>query len=409
MLRIVHTSDWHLGHALHDRPRLHEHRLFLAWLRDLLREEGVHALVVAGDLFDTANAPAAAQALLYGALAELRRDLPDLAVVLTAGNHDAAARLDAPDPLLSAFGIRMVGSLRSPDGTLDPDRLLVPARGSSGEVEGWIAAVPFLRPADLDPGDPDASQLAAFREVARLLAERAAPGQARIATGHLHALGAALSEDSERRVQIGNLDGLDAAPLAGLFDYLALGHLHRAQRVGGLEHVRYSGSPVPLSLQEWNQPQKVLVVDFEAGALVGVREAVVPRTVERVRVPASGSLPLEATLEALRALPPLGGIAEDDPTRPYLEVSVSLPPAEAPRLSERVAEALEGRLPRLARLARVLPEDAGGLPRAARGRRLADIDPAEILGLLWERERPDAPLPDEARRLFLEVLDEVRP
>src|SRR5690349_8399639 len=111
MLRLLHTSDWHLGHTLHDLPRRYEHAHFLSWLLGKLEEEQVDALVVAGDIFDSANPSAEAQQALYKFLAEARLRLPALDVVIVGGNHDSAARLDAPDPLLRALGIRVIGGL----------------------------------------------------------------------------------------------------------------------------------------------------------------------------------------------------------------------------------------------------------------------------------------------------------
>ncbi|MEZ4468455.1 MAG: exonuclease subunit SbcD [bacterium] len=155
-MRLIHTSDWHLGHTLREQSRSDEHEAFLAWLLDQL--EGVDALLIAGDVFDSANPTSSAQRRFFRFIAEARRRRPALDVVVIGGNHDSAARLDAPRPLFDHAGVRMVGGLpRRPDRSLDLDRLGVPLHGPDGRVAAWVAAIPFLRPSDLprvEAGDP---------------------------------------------------------------------------------------------------------------------------------------------------------------------------------------------------------------------------------------------------------------
>lgn len=199
-MRLLHTSDWHLGHTLHDVPRDFEHEAFLGWLLETIGEQRVDALLVAGDIFDTANPSARAQAQYYRFLTEARRRYPALQVVVIGGNHDSADRLDAPTPLLDQLGIHVVGGLpRKADRQLDLDRLLVPLRGADGEVQAWVAAVPFLRPADLPPipdtEDPLVEGVrAVYREVFEGARRRRTPGQAILGMGHLYMTGTALSE-----------------------------------------------------------------------------------------------------------------------------------------------------------------------------------------------------------------------
>ena len=148
-MRIIHTSDWHLGHTLHGLPREYEHACFLDWLLATIHEHAVDALIITGDVFETHNPAATAQATWYRFLATAKRQCPDLDILVVGGNHDSAERLNAPVPILDAFGIHVVGGLaRLPDDRLDLDRLVVPLC-CQGEVAAWVAAVPFLRPADL--------------------------------------------------------------------------------------------------------------------------------------------------------------------------------------------------------------------------------------------------------------------
>ena len=127
MLRILHTSDWHLGHTLHDLDRQHEHDHFLSWLIDVLGKEQIDSLLITGDLFDSANPSAQSQARWFGFLARIRALYPRLDILVIGGNHDSAARLDAPRPILESMNINIIGGLpRDEDGVIEMDKLLVP-------------------------------------------------------------------------------------------------------------------------------------------------------------------------------------------------------------------------------------------------------------------------------------------
>lgn len=392
MLTVLHTSDWHLGHTLHDQPRVEEHAAFLAWLLDLAAAERADALIVAGDLFDGPNPPAASQEQLYGFLVELRARCPGIAVVLTGGNHDSAQRLDAPRALLERLGITMVGGLpRRPDRSLDVDRLLVPLAGPDGAVAAWVAAVPFLRLADLpavEAEDPLIEGVAAvYAEVFAAARARRAPGQALLATGHCYLRDGALSELSERKILGGNQHALPAGIFPDDVAYVALGHLHLAQAVGRPE-VRYSGSPIPLSMPERTYPHQVCVVKLDGERVAEVRAARVPRATDLVRVPEEGALSLPELEAALQALPQL---APDTPSwrRPFLEAAVRLDAPE-PGLQRRVEAALEGRAPRLVKLTRERSGTGAVLP-AEEVRSLHDWTPEEVFLRRWEQEFAAAP------------------
>ncbi len=251
-MRIFHSADWHLGHTLLGVPREYEHRQFLAWLLDQLETQGADALIVAGDVFDSANPSAAAQALFYRFLVEAKERCPHLDIVVTAGNHDSPARLEAPAPLLAALGVQVVGLLpRRLDGRIDTDRLLFPLRDRQRETAALCAAVPFLRPADLPAADGAESLEEGFRRVYAEVAEAAGREGKRLpllATGHCYLAGTHLSELSERRIFGGNQHALPAETFPETLTYAALGHLHLAQAVGGRRasaFQRLADSPLP--------------------------------------------------------------------------------------------------------------------------------------------------------------------
>ncbi len=272
-MRVLHTADWHLGqHFLTGQERLSEQRAFLAWLLGAVQEHGVDALVVAGDVFDTTTPSHAAQELYYNFLVQMQatgcRD-----IVVVGGNHDSPTLLNASRQLLRQLRIHVVGGVPA-----DPAEQVVALAGTSGRPALVVCAVPFLRDRDLRlavAGEtPDERQVRIRQSIAGHYAALAeGPGVQRLreqdvpvlATGHLYAAGGAASEGAERDVHIGGLGSVGAEHFPAVFDYVALGHLHRPQVVGGREHIRYSGSPVPLSFTEADDRQQVLLLDF-AGA-----------------------------------------------------------------------------------------------------------------------------------------------
>ncbi|MCC7683625.1 exonuclease SbcCD subunit D C-terminal domain-containing protein [Janthinobacterium sp. FW305-128] len=352
-MRLLHTSDWHLGQTLHNFERGYEHQRFLDWLLDTLVMEQVDVLLVAGDVFDNANPSAASQKQLYVFLQQARARLPALQLVVVAGNHDSAGRLEAPGPLLAAHGTRVIGHvLRGDDDQIDLERLLLPLTGNDGQVQAWCLAVPFLRPGDvpkLPAGDTQDAYLGGiallYRQLADLALARRQPGQAIIAMGHCHMVGGEMSNDSERRIVIGGTEMLPS----GIFDtsiaYAALGHLHKAQAVGGQEHIRYCGSPIPLSFAEVNYRHQVLCLDIDGEQLREVRAIAVPRAVPLLRVPAAPA-PIAEVLEQLAALDVPDAPAE---AQPFLEVRVRLEAPE-PGLRTRIETALDGKSVRLAKI-----------------------------------------------------------
>src|SRR5450830_1383690 len=341
-MRLLHTSDWHLGQALHSYDRSYEHQQFLDWLLGTLEAERIDALLIAGDIFDTANPSSSAQKQLYRFLQQARKRCPALDIVVIAGNHDSPGRLEAPGPLLEDHGITVIGHvLRDGDGAIDLDRLLVPLHDAAGTVAAWCLAVPFLRPGDL-PRLEAASGLDPYLEGIALLyqqayaraAERRAPGQHIVAMGHCHMVDGQASLDSERRIVIGGTEALPAAMFDPAIAYVALGHLHLAQRVGQSEQRRYSGSPLPLSFAEVGYRHQVLRIDLADGEKAVVTPIVVPRAVELLRVPLDAPEPgLRARIEQVLADKPVR-LAKIEPTRKVTQAAPSAPALSLEQLAQ---------------------------------------------------------------------------
>ena len=393
-MRLLHTSDWHLGQSLHNFDRAYEHQCFLDWLLDTIVAQQVDALLIAGDVFDNANPSAASQRQLYRFLQQASERVPHLNLVVIAGNHDSPGRLEAPGPLLEAHRTRVVGNVqRGADGAIDLEQLVLPLTGPDGAVRAWCLAVPFLRPGDVPRapapvtasdgdgdgdgdagagaesgtaaagagaaadaaaaaeggvagGDPYLAGIALLYRQALALAEaRRQPGQALAAMGHRHMVDGQMSNDSERRIVIGGTEMLPAGIFGPAIAYAALGHLHLAQTVGKQQHIRYCGSPIPLSFAEVGYQHQVLLIDMEGEQVSAVTPLPVPRAVALLRVPAKPA-PLAQVLEELAALAPAPAELH---AQPLLEVRVRLDAPE-PGLRARIEAAIDGKPLRLAKI-----------------------------------------------------------
>jgi exonuclease SbcD len=263
-VKILHTSDWHLGQSFMGKSRLEEHQAFLIWLSETIEKEDIDTLIVAGDIFDTATPPNYALELYYNFLTKLSPTCKN--IIITAGNHDSVATLKAPKQLLKALNIHVVAS-----GDENEDEVISIYKGEA--LEGIICAVPFLRDYVVRQSlsgetmhDKEISLShgirehydSVYNEALELSQNKEVPI---IATGHLTTVGSKTSE-SEREIYIGGTLDIDSDFFAKHFDYVALGHLHINQKVGK-NHIRYSGSPIPLSFSESSSQKKVNLVEFE--------------------------------------------------------------------------------------------------------------------------------------------------
>ncbi|WP_026914875.1 exonuclease subunit SbcD [Christiangramia portivictoriae] len=266
-MKIVHTADWHIGKKLHKHDLSQDFDLFIDWLAHFIETEKVDLLLISGDVFDLANPSSEARRQYYRALIRLQK--LNCKIIATGGNHDSPAMLDAPQEIMRALDLTVIGGL-----TQNLDDVIVPVRNSTGEIELVIAAIPYLRDADLRSGEQASNhedRVEAIRTgIERIFAEAAAicqqkyPGIPAIAMGHLYTAGIESSE-SERDIQIGNLAAFRASQFGNYFKYLALGHIHKPQRVSAEKPVFYSGSPFPLSFSERTDEKRILLLDTRSG------------------------------------------------------------------------------------------------------------------------------------------------
>lgn len=280
-MKILHTSDWHLGQSFFTKSRKDEHLSFINWLLDLVEAEQIDAVIVAGDVFDTGTPPSYARELYNQFVVDLQK--LNCVLVVLGGNHDSVSTLNESRQILACLGTFVVASTGM---AMDEQVLQIPSKES--EIGAIICAVPFIRPRDVIQSHAGETGLEkrqalgdAIKQHYQLLFEMAQQQKRSqgldvpiIATGHLTAMGVSQSE-SVRDIYIGTLDGFaaDGFPPA---DYIALGHIHKPQVVAKSEHIRYSGSPIPLSFDELSTQKQVMLVEFEGAQRKSVVAVDVP-------------------------------------------------------------------------------------------------------------------------------------
>ncbi|WP_439183082.1 exonuclease SbcCD subunit D C-terminal domain-containing protein [Carboxylicivirga taeanensis] len=275
-MRLLHTSDWHIGQKLHGNDREEEHQLFFTWLKRVINENQVDALLVAGDVFDVGFPSNSALKLYYNFLTSLIGTHCSQ-VIITGGNHDYISTLEAPSEILSALNIQVIGGAKEAVA-----EELIPLV-KNGVTQCVVAAVPFLRDRDIRQviaGESYADSVKAtnqgiIKHYALAAQEAKQYNCPVVAMGHLYVQGAGLS-DSEREIHIGNLAGLQVASFPPEFDYIALGHIHRPQKLNAEGTIRYSGSPIPLSFSERKDKKQVILLDADGSQITVSEEIEVP-------------------------------------------------------------------------------------------------------------------------------------
>ena len=336
-MKFLHTSDWHLGRSLYGRRRYEEFAALLDWLSDQIEQQGVDALLVAGDVFDTSTPSRRAQGLYYRFLCRVANSCCRTIVVI-AGNHDSPTFLNAPKELLRALRVYVVGAM-----TEHLEDEVIVLRDKEEQPEAIVCAVPYLRDKDIRTvqvgetvEDKSLKLIEGLRNHYTAVCEIAEQRQKQlgnvpiIAMGHLFTAGGKTVEgDGVRELYVGSLAHVNADVFPAYIDYLALGHLHVAQRVGKSEHLRYSGSPIPMGYGEASQQKKVVLVDLDAKS----------RTIQELQVPSFQELvKISGAIETIEAR--IGELKHQNSTA-WLEIEYTGHDIIG-NLRERIEEALNG-------------------------------------------------------------------
>ncbi len=401
-LRVLHSSDWHLGRLLYGQKRYEEFEAFLDWMQAQIVEQSIDVLLIAGDLFDTTTPSNRAQSLYYRFLNKVAAS-DCRHVVIIGGNHDSPSFLNAPAQLLKALDVHVVGAACD-----NPADEVVLLKDADGQPEAIICAVPYLRDRDIRQAeagesleDKDRKLVVGIREhyaqvcaAAEQLRQKLAAEVPLIGMGHLFAAGGkTLEGDGVRDLYVGSLAqvGIDAFPEC--LDYVALGHLHVPQAVAGCERIRYSGSPLAMGFGEARQQKSLCLIEFD-GRSPSLTLVEIPRfqRLERIK---GDQAALENTLDQLAA--------EDEPI--WLEVLYEGDQIAAD-LRQWLEQHVDGTRLTLLRVRNNRVVDRI-LSRSGEEETLDDLQPAEV----FERALAAHQVPDaqqaELKQLFNGLLQQM--
>ena len=290
MFRILHTSDWHLGHVLYNYSRADEQQHMLLQVEDYVRQYKPDALVVSGDIYHTAMPSAATQRMFTDALLAIHRARPEMTIVITGGNHDSASKLEIDRRLWLELGVHVLGRLQLTD-SLEPDFDSHIIRVAN---KGLIAAVPHVYPQNFPPAEGNDRQAAFFARLADEVAQRNSQQLPTVLMAHLTVTGSDLTGHSRLTDTVGTIDNVPLSALGEGYDYIALGHIHREQAVSS--NARYSGSPLAVSFDE-DYPHSLTLVDI--GNEISVQQLPITNLHPLITIP-SDPVPFDEAIAALR-------------------------------------------------------------------------------------------------------------
>lgn len=332
-MKILHTSDWHLGHTLYNYDRSREQQHFLSQLADIVAEERPDVMVVSGDIYHYSAPAAATQRMYTDAMLEIHLASPETTIVVTAGNHDSSSKLEVDSSLWHHFGLKVVGNIERTQEEVNLEKHIIEVR-NNGELKGYVVAVPHVYPQNfpiLDTETPREQRQARFFQA--LLDE-----VEKMNNRHLPVvLMAHLSiEGSDRSGHDESIGGIEYVPLSALgngYDYLALGHIHCPQYIkGSNQRARYCGTPLPVSFDE-TYPHSVSIVLIEDNQTeIRTREIANPLPLVTLPHP---PVPFEDALKLLEEYP------EETPA--YIRLNVLIKDYLAPDCNERAANTAKGK------------------------------------------------------------------
>ncbi|SDZ90961.1 Exodeoxyribonuclease I subunit D [Arachidicoccus rhizosphaerae] len=416
-MKVLHTADWHIGQLFYEYDRTYEHEQFLQWLIQTLQTEQIELLLISGDVFDISNPSAASTRLFYHFLNQATRLIPDLQIIITAGNHDSPTRLEAPRPLLESSNIHIVGTIeKDQSGQINFDKISIPIFDKRRQIVAWCLAVPYLRAGDYPVSERDENGHSTaqtytqgvvqfYKQALNYILSRKTKDQSIIALGHLHAAQAEITDmDNSERAIMGGIECIPLNAFSADLCYVALGHIHKAQKLGGKEHIRYSGSPIPLSFSEQHYKHQLITFELDKTGIADVHSIEIPISVPLLSVPKKHQ-PLPIVLKELELLPEK---QKENPTEypPYLEVRILLDEPR-PGLRHQIDNALVTKDIRLAKIdVRYPAKTAEAGAQTLLEENLSVLGPQEIFERAYQHLYQNTP-PASLVQLFQQTVREV--
>ncbi len=453
LMKIIHTADWHIGNMLHGYSRTYEFQRFLDFVVDTCRKKDPDALIISGDIYDSANPSSEALSLFGSFIGMMHEACPETTVIATSGNHDSQAKLHALYALLGRFApYHVVGKLPvaqkgdiqgsktlSPEdellislgrtrkcssteeskkgpkpGEIDFDSMIFPIKDrKTGEIGAYVAAVPFIRSGNFplsfmqeanSEADPYAKKVKGVYEecLKRMKAAAGNSGAKCIAMGHTSVASGEVSELSEMRIMCGASGVMQKDIFAG-FDYVALGHLHKPQSIGA--NIYYSGAPLPFDFGEINYKSRLLMLEFEKGTPIIPQEILVPRYVDLVEIP-SEHKPFADVIEQLQNLP-AAKIEIPSDQQPLLKVNV-LKTEFIPNLKEGILAAIQGKGYRLACIdSKDLASEPGEKTLESEEVNIEKLSVYDAFEMAYREKYKTVP-PESWKKAYEEIVDKCR-
>ena len=410
-MRIIHTADWHLGNIFYRHRREDEFQHFLDWLLQQLVQHDADALLVSGDVFDTSNPSAQAEELYFDFLKRVVERIPGLQIVIIAGNHDSASRLEASATFLGMHNIYVRGMIRHDEkGKISAEEMMIPlGRKDSTEASCVCMAIPFMHPSDY--GEDCRTMEKAMRDCMNQLIQYYKKSDYNtlpcIGMAHFYAGGALICEsEHSERLSIGGQDLVNIEKLDRNWKYLALGHIHRSQQIGNDDvPIFYSGSVLPMSFAEKHYKHGVKLIEIGDGKnnCVVSDLSYEPKR-KLISVPERGTLTSSEILSALDFLPERRE-KDTDENWPYLEINLR-EDRPIPELLSEVTDVLSHKCVRFCRMTAVRGVKAENDDNIMSLERLRQFTPLEMAENIY-LNRYGAPLPEELRTRFVEAVDKL--
>lgn len=397
-MKVLHTSDWHIGQIFHNYSREEEHKFFFEQLKSIIINEKPDVMVVTGDVFHTATPTIVSQRLYYNFIVDLSRLDPDLQIVITSGNHDSPSRLEAPRPLWEAFNVSVVGMLDYQTVTddlglnFDASKIEIPIT-KKGMIIGWVLAVPYIN------GNANIYDLLLNHLKNR---PEYSDNQSIVAMGHLAVKSADITGHSPDIIgKLETLDIQDFKDVKGI-DYWAFGHIHYPQAIKGIENMRYAGSPFPISFNE-NYEHSVVSANIEDGM---TKTTVIPlkTLIPIIDFPAKpkgydDALPFETVMMQLIEI-----LGQKAYVRVHVQTDKPLTQAE----TAAMIQAFDGQEAMFCGIQSYFPEKTEGkeLQSVKTLNELKSISPFE-LGCSVYQKKNGCEMPDELKEMFKKVCEEA--